>query len=81
MAIDNPAPSVGSQIVFTITVTNNGNYTATNIVVKDSLPTNLNYVSDNGGGSYISGTGFWTIPSASGATATLKISLSNCIGV
>ncbi|MBK8823292.1 MAG: DUF11 domain-containing protein [Anaerolineales bacterium] len=47
--------------MFTITVTNNGTYDATNIKVKDVLPTNLKLCISywNGTGSYSAD--IWTI--------------------
>jgi LPXTG-site transpeptidase (sortase) family protein len=38
---------VGENVTFTITVTNNGNQTATDIVVTDPLPVNMSIVSAN----------------------------------
>ncbi len=40
-----PAAVIGSQVVFTITVTNNGPSTATNVTVNDTLPAQLDFVS------------------------------------
>ncbi len=68
-------PTVGQNVTFTVTVTNNGPNTASGIVVSDPLPSGLTYVSDNGGGAYVSGTGLWTVPGtlAASASATLQI--------
>ncbi len=45
---DTPDPAVvGSQLTYTILVTNTGPSTATNVVVSDSLPTGLSFVSVN----------------------------------
>jgi len=72
--VDDATPNVGGNVVFTITVTNGGPNTATNVTVTDQLPAGLTYVSDNGGGSYVPGTGVWTIASiANGASASLQI--------
>lgn len=59
--VDNPAPLVGQNIIFSVTVTNNGPNSAVNVVVNDVLPAGLLYVSDNGGGAYNPITGVWTI--------------------
>ena len=59
--VNNATPTVGSNVVFTITVTNDGPDQATNVTVKDLLPAGLSYVSDNSAGAYDAGTGIWTV--------------------
>ena len=54
-------PLLGSNVVFTLTVTNNGPDAASGVVVTDLLPGNLTYVSDTGGGAYDPNTGLWTV--------------------
>ena len=72
--VDNAAPALGANVVFTITVTNNGPNNATGVVVNDFLPDGLSYVSDDGGGAYVPGTGLWTVGAlANSASATLHI--------
>lgn len=73
MTVDNPAPTVGANIEFTIVITNNGNYDATNVSVKDVFPTSgILYVSDDSGGTYVGN--IWTIGTLSTSTSkTLKI--------
>ncbi|HEY5839575.1 MAG TPA: lamin tail domain-containing protein, partial [Pyrinomonadaceae bacterium] len=67
-------PNVGQQVTFTITVSNAGPYAATGVLVKDVLPAGLTYVSDDGSGSYTSGTGIWNVGTVNaGASATLHI--------
>ena len=70
-------PGVGDTVTFQIVVTNNGGDTATNVTLTDSLPAGLTATGNNGfvtAGSYVAGTGVWTIPSlANGASATLTI--------
>jgi uncharacterized repeat protein (TIGR01451 family)/LPXTG-motif cell wall-anchored protein len=46
---------------WTITVINQGPADATGVVVEDTLPSGLVYVSDTGGGSFNPSTGIWTI--------------------
>ena len=72
--VDNPSPTVGSNVTFTLTATNNGPSAATGVQVTDPLPAGLTYVSDTGAGSYVSGTGVWTVGSlASAGSASLQI--------
>ncbi|RMG57565.1 MAG: DUF11 domain-containing protein, partial [Gammaproteobacteria bacterium] len=47
-SVDNSTPSENDTIVYSITVTNNGPSNATNVVIRDTLPTaGVTYVSDN----------------------------------
>jgi uncharacterized repeat protein (TIGR01451 family) len=74
--VDNALPVLGSNVTFTLKVTNNGPSDTTGVIVKDLLPTGLVYVSStpSAGTSYVSGTGLWTVGTlASGAFATLDI--------
>jgi uncharacterized repeat protein (TIGR01451 family) len=72
-----PAPNIGEAARFEIIVRNAGPDSATNLVVRDLLPTGLTYRSDtqsDAGNAYVSATGLWTIPLlASGASTTLTI--------
>ncbi len=73
--VDNAVPSVGSDVVFTITVANAASYSdATGLQVTDLLPTGYLHVSDDGAGAYVPGTGIWTVGTlAAGANATLNV--------
>lgn len=73
--INNPAPTVGSNVVFTIEVENEGPDDATGVVVNDLLPDGYSYVSHiASNGSYNQTTGVWTIGALTNAgTATLTI--------
>ncbi|MFO0807782.1 MAG: SdrD B-like domain-containing protein [Gemmataceae bacterium] len=73
--VDNARPNVGQTVTFTITVSNAGPNGATNVAVRDVLPSGLQFVSSSPSqGSYVSGTGIWTVGSiASGGSATLQI--------
>ncbi len=72
--VDNSTPYAGSNIVFTLTVTNKGLGDASGVYVSDVLPSGYTYQSDDGGGDYVSGTGIWTIGAlTNGSVATLKI--------
>jgi uncharacterized repeat protein (TIGR01451 family) len=60
--VSNTTPNVGDTITFTVTLTNNGPSTATNVTVQDFLPTGLTFVSDTPSqGTYSSTTGLWTV--------------------
>ena len=58
---------MGANLVYTITAANNGLSDATNVVVTDTLPANVNFVSATGG----------VTPDASG---TLTFNLGNLRG-
>jgi uncharacterized repeat protein (TIGR01451 family) len=71
----NPAPAVGANVTYTVTVRNNGPSPATSVVVNDTLPAGLTFVSAvPSQGSYDSGTGVWTVGTLGGTqTATLSL--------
>ena len=70
--VDNQAPQVGDNIKFTLNLVNKGASNASGVTVADAIPAGLSYVSDNGGGSFVSGV--WTIGAlASSASASLEI--------
>jgi uncharacterized repeat protein (TIGR01451 family) len=50
----------GSLITYTLTITNNGSLTATNLVITDVIPPGTSYVS---GGTKVGNVVSWTIPS------------------
>jgi uncharacterized repeat protein (TIGR01451 family) len=55
------SPDVGTNINYTITVTNAGPSNATGVLVEDVLPTGVSYVSSSGDGTYSNTTGTWNI--------------------
>ncbi|MBI5727571.1 MAG: choice-of-anchor A family protein, partial [Ignavibacteriales bacterium] len=64
------------QVVYTITVTNNGPQSAGGITVQDNLPEGLIYLSSSPSGVYDTASGIWTVGTlASGASATLTVTL------
>ncbi|MGW2401124.1 isopeptide-forming domain-containing fimbrial protein [Kitasatospora sp. NPDC001664] len=72
--VDRTAVLIGGQVVFTVTVKNDGPNAAANVVLTDQLPTGLTWVSDDSAGKYDRTTGKWTVGAlAKDATATLKI--------
>jgi uncharacterized repeat protein (TIGR01451 family) len=74
-AVSSGAPNVGSNVTFTLALSNAGPDAATNVAVKDLLPAGLTFVSATASqGAYASGTGIWTVGSvAQGANPTLAI--------
>lgn len=73
--VDNFTPSVDDNVTFTITVTNAGQSSFTDIIVNEALPSGYQYVSSNASiGNYSPTLGSWTIPAlATGQVATLQI--------
>lgn len=69
-------PTVGSQVTYTIAVSNAGPNTATGVQLMDVLATGLTFVSSaTANGAYDSTTGVWTLANdlGVGGTATLTI--------
>jgi uncharacterized repeat protein (TIGR01451 family) len=65
---------IGSNVVFTLVVSNAGPDSATGVSVRDLLGAGFTFVSATGSGSYNQGTGIWTVGTvASGGTATLHL--------
>jgi uncharacterized repeat protein (TIGR01451 family) len=73
--VSNPTPNVGNTVTFTITLTNNGFSTATNVTVQDLLPTGLTFVSATPSqGVYDHTSGVWTVGDVTTTTPqTLQI--------
>jgi uncharacterized repeat protein (TIGR01451 family)/fimbrial isopeptide formation D2 family protein len=60
--VSDATPNVGDTITFTITLSNLGADTATNVTVLDQLPAGLQFVSATANeGTYDPGTGIWTV--------------------
>ena len=74
-SVSNPSPVAGSNITYTVTVTDNGPTIATGIRVDDVLPAGLAYVSHVASlGTFTPGTGQWSIGGLTvGGVATLSI--------
>ncbi|MFK7907425.1 MAG: DUF11 domain-containing protein, partial [Chitinophagales bacterium] len=75
--VDNPILTKFTNRTFTITVINKGPETATNVSVKDAIPTGLAFTSTSASkGSYAVWTSIWTIGSlAPNESATLDLTL------
>ncbi|AFY65090.1 conserved repeat domain protein [Geitlerinema sp. PCC 7407] len=73
--VNNTTPNVGERVTFTVTLSNAGPSTATNVRLSDPVPTGLaNPVVTPSVGTYDAATGVWSVPAIdSGATATLTL--------
>jgi uncharacterized repeat protein (TIGR01451 family) len=73
--VSNPAPNVGDQVTFTVTLSDNGPNTATGVQVTDLLPAGVSLVATNTSqGSYDSATGAWFVGTVSpGLPQTLSL--------
>ena len=75
-SVNDAHPPVGSRIVFTVNVHNEGPSGGTGIEATDLLPSGFTYVSDDGNGAYDPATGVWTVGNLPvNATATLHITV------
>jgi uncharacterized repeat protein (TIGR01451 family) len=74
MSVDNAAPIVNDNVIFTVQLTNAGPSTATGITVANLLPAGYAYVGDDAGGGYDSASGQWTV-------GTLDPSLTSVLNV
>lgn len=74
-SVDDDRPGVGSDVTFTIQVTNAGPDDASDIVVRDQLPHGMTFVSSSlSNGQFDQSTGHWNIPSlAVGKRASLEL--------
>ena len=72
--VNSTEPYVDDIIVYTITVSNNGNNTATGVLVYEDLLDGLEYISDDSKGEYFYNLGIWDISYiAPGETKILNI--------
>ena len=69
--------TVGSNVVYTLTVTNNGPSNATGVTVTDPLPAGVTYVSNDCGASFAAPTVTWNVGAlAVAASATCHITVT-----
>ena len=73
--VDKLETFVGETVTFTIDVVNNGNYSASNIIIQDILPSGYDLITANSNnGSYNASSSLWEIPFIDIAgTATLQM--------
>lgn len=82
-AISSTTPSGRATITYTLTVANaaSSSLAATGVVVRDVLPSGVQFVSASGAGTYNSSTGDWAIGTlAPGGTAVLTITATVASG-
>jgi uncharacterized repeat protein (TIGR01451 family) len=58
----------GQNLTYTITYGNSGEGTASNVVIRDTLPSGTSFVSASGGGTYADGVVRWNIGTLAGNT-------------
>jgi uncharacterized repeat protein (TIGR01451 family) len=77
-AVDNPFPLLGSNIVFTIAVSNAGPSPASGVAVTELWPAGLQFLGATPSqGSYATGTAVWSVGALDvGASATLQLNAS-----
>jgi gliding motility-associated-like protein/uncharacterized repeat protein (TIGR01451 family) len=75
--VDHASPNIGDEVIFTITVTNQGDVPATNIGIEDQLPLGYRFIGSQASlGSYDDDSGFWEITILQIAeTTTLEITV------
>lgn len=78
MGFSNTVAGVGSPVIITLTVTNDGPAESNAVTVSFPFPANTTFSSDDGSGAFDSSTGIWTLPASilSGGSATLNITLT-----
>jgi uncharacterized repeat protein (TIGR01451 family) len=59
--VSNASPVIGTQVVFTLNVTNQGPNNAANVIVNDVIPNGYQFISSTGTGTYNNTTGVWTV--------------------
>lgn len=75
--VDNSTPVQGETITYTVSVTNPGDFEATNVQVTDDLPNGITYQSHSASqGTYNTSTNLWNIGSlAEGDTTTVTLTI------
>jgi len=60
--VSNATPTAGAPVSFTLRLSNAGPASASNVTVRDILPTGFNLTGTSGYGTYNASTGIWTVP-------------------
>ena len=71
--VDNENPNFGDNLTYTITVKNEGNGNATDVIIVDTLGKGLEYVSSTGNYDNKTNTITWKVDLASGETKTFTV--------
>ncbi|MGY6741892.1 MAG: COG1361 S-layer family protein, partial [Cecembia sp.] len=82
-SVNNATPNVGDNVIFTVTVTNNGPSNSPDVVVSDLLPSGYTFVSaTTTQGAYNSANGLWAVGTINdGSSQTLTITATvNFVG-
>ena len=73
-SVDNLEPNLGTEVVFTLMVNNDGPSNVTNVSVRDQLTEGFIWISDDSFGDYNPETGIWVVGEIeSGSSASLNI--------
>ncbi len=80
--VNNPSPGIYSEVVYTLTVSNSGSATATDVEVNFPVSNGLAFVSQNvSSGTYFDWTGDWYVGSIpAGGSQTLTLTLFTLTG-
>ena len=71
--VDNENPNFGDDLTYTVTVKNEGNGNANDVIIVDALGKGLEYVSSNGNYDNKTNTITWKVDLASGETKTFTV--------
>ena len=71
--VDNENPNFGDNLTYTVTVKNEGNGNATDVIIVDALGKGLEYVSSTGNYDNKTNTITWKVDLASGETKTFTV--------
>ena len=71
--VDNENPNFGDNLTYTVTVKNEGNGNATDVIIVDNLGKGLEYVSSTGNYDNKTNTITWKVDLASGETKTFTV--------